>query len=142
MRGSGDQDWPERTTVHPSTQRCPHSIRGHRSLVQEAAIITGTDRPAPSGRSAPTPTGRLRVVPAPASRRPRLSDREIEVMLTWLRAESKQEAAGELFISVSTVSTHISRIRVKYESAGRPATSKSSLFVRAIQDGYATLDDW
>ncbi|MGW0037667.1 response regulator transcription factor [Gordonia sp. NPDC003376] len=127
----------------PTThRRRPPTRSGVVDSAQEAAIITDTDRPAPPGRSAPTLPGQFRVTPGPAPRRPRLSEREVQVMLTWLRAESKQEAAGALFISVSTVSTHISRIRVKYESAGRPASSKSSLFVRAIQDGYATLDDW
>ncbi|MEP9415661.1 MULTISPECIES: response regulator transcription factor [unclassified Gordonia (in: high G+C Gram-positive bacteria)] len=74
--------------------------------------------------------------------RPRLSRREIEVLTAWLRAESKQEAAAALFISVSTVSTHVARIRTKYDNVGRAATTKSALFARAIQDGYASLDDW
>lgn len=31
--------------------------------------------------------------------RPSLSDREVEVLLAWLAAESKEEAAARLFIS-------------------------------------------
>ncbi len=73
---------------------------------------------------------------------PRLSDREIEVLVEWLRAESKVQAASRLFISEATVSTHIGRIRSKYEAAGRRAPSKVALFVRAIQDGYVDLGDW
>lgn len=80
--------------------------------------------------------------PRPARTRPALTGREIEVLVAWLRAESKQEAAESLFISASTVSTHIARIRAKYDAVGRPATTKSALFARAIQDGYAALDDW
>ena len=68
--------------------------------------------------------------------------REIEVLLAWLRSESKDEAARELFISPATVSTHIIRIRAKYAAVGRPAKRKASLFARAIQDGYTTLDEW
>ncbi|GAC57035.1 putative LuxR family transcriptional regulator [Gordonia hirsuta DSM 44140 = NBRC 16056] len=90
---------------------------------------------------------RLHSIPAhpsasAAPSRPALSDREVEVLLAWLRAESKDEAARELFISPSTVSTHIIRIRAKYRAAGRPAKRKMSLFARAIQDGYTTLDEW
>ncbi|MEZ5212569.1 response regulator transcription factor [Gordonia sp. (in: high G+C Gram-positive bacteria)] len=75
-------------------------------------------------------------------RRPNLSQREIEVLLTWLRAESKEDAARELFISPATVSTHIIRIRAKYAAVGRPAKRKAALFARAVQDGYTTLDEW
>ncbi|MFT3660910.1 MAG: LuxR C-terminal-related transcriptional regulator [Gordonia sp. (in: high G+C Gram-positive bacteria)] len=74
--------------------------------------------------------------------RPLLSTREVEVLLAWLRAESKEEAARELFISAATVSTHITRIRAKYAAVGRPARRKPALFARAIQDGYTSLDEW
>lgn len=74
--------------------------------------------------------------------RPNLSDREVEVLLAWLAAESKEEAAGVLFISASTVSTHLARIRAKYNAVGRPAPTKTHLFARALQDGYTSLDRW
>ena len=74
--------------------------------------------------------------------RPVLSQREIEVLIAWLLAESKEEAAAGLFISASTVSTHISRIRAKYDAAGRPAPTKAHLLARALQDGYTDLDRW
>ncbi|MBT0565786.1 response regulator transcription factor [Williamsia sp. CHRR-6] len=77
-----------------------------------------------------------------STRVPALSDREVEVLLAWLAAESKSEAADALFISASTVNTHLTRIRAKYSAAARPARSKASLFARAIQDGYTTLDEW
>lgn len=48
---------------------------------------------------------------APRIERPALSRREVEVLLAWLAADSKEDAAARLYISVSTVSTHISRIR-------------------------------
>ncbi|MDV6306542.1 LuxR C-terminal-related transcriptional regulator [Gordonia amicalis] len=74
--------------------------------------------------------------------RPSLSDREVEVLLAWLAAESKEEAAARLFISASTVSTHLARIRAKYTAVGRPAPTKTHLFARALQDGYTSLDRW
>ncbi|GAC47216.1 response regulator transcription factor [Gordonia aichiensis] len=74
--------------------------------------------------------------------RARLSAREIEVLVAWLHSESKEQAARRLFLGTTTVSTHISRIRAKYNAVGRPAPSKAALFVRAIQDGYVSLSDW
>ncbi|MDL9936665.1 LuxR C-terminal-related transcriptional regulator [Gordonia sp. ABSL1-1] len=85
---------------------------------------------------------RLAEPDVPAPQRPELSSREIEVLLAWLAAESKEEAAAALFISASTVSTHLARIRVKYSAVGRGAPTKTHLFARALQDGYTSLDRW
>lgn len=86
-----------------------------------------------------TPAPVLRVLPGSA---PVLSSREVDVLLVWLAAESKAEAAERLRITASTVNTHLTRIRAKYTAAGRPARSKANLFARAIQDGYTRLEDW
>ncbi len=64
------------------------------------------------------------------------------MLLTWLASESKEQAADTLFISASTVSTHLARIRAKYAAAGRTAPTKTHLFARALQDGYTSLDRW
>ncbi len=85
------------------------------------------------------------IAPAPApalDRRPHLSAREIEVLLAWIKFDSKHRAAEALFISPATVSTHIARIRHKYTLIGRAAPTKAQLVVRALQDGYTTLDEW
>ncbi|MGC0366590.1 DNA-binding CsgD family transcriptional regulator [Rhodococcus sp. 27YEA15] len=73
---------------------------------------------------------------------PRLSPREIEVLLTWLRSDTKRDAAQKLGLGIGTINTHITRIRTKYNDVGRPASTKSALFARAIQDGHTTLDQW
>ncbi|MBJ7289891.1 LuxR C-terminal-related transcriptional regulator [Williamsia sp.] len=73
--------------------------------------------------------------------RPILSDREIEVLRTWVVCDSKDEVGSVLFISGATVNTHISRIRAKYESVGRSANTKATLLARALQDGYVHIDD-
>ncbi|MBD0860948.1 helix-turn-helix transcriptional regulator [Gordonia sp. zg691] len=93
------------------------------------------------------PIPRLADYRAPAEQggavaRPSLSDREVEVLLAWLAADSKEEAAARLFISASTVSTHLARIRAKYTAVGRGAPTKTHLFARALQDGYTGLDLW
>ena len=74
-------------------------------------------------------------------RRPQLSPREIEVLRMWLRGQSKSNAGETLYITASTVKTHIQRIREKYERVGRPAPTKLSLAIRAVQDGLIDIDE-
>ncbi|SEH53421.1 regulatory protein, luxR family [Mycolicibacterium rutilum] len=73
--------------------------------------------------------------------RPALSEREVEVLLNWLRTGSKASVGRALYISSSTVNTHLQRIREKYAAVGRPARSKVALAIRAIQDELLTIDD-
>jgi DNA-binding NarL/FixJ family response regulator len=73
-------------------------------------------------------------------RRPTLGPRETEVLMAWLRADTKDEVACALSISSATVRTHLARIRAKYDAVGRPANSKAALVARAIQDGIVSLD--
>ncbi|MEH3157416.1 MAG: LuxR C-terminal-related transcriptional regulator [Gordonia paraffinivorans] len=113
---------------------------------RHARVTTYAPVRVPAVRHAPA----LHVVPAPVveapsatpAPRPSLSRREVEVLLAWLAAESKAEAAASLYITASTVNTHLTRIRAKYTAVGRPARSKANLFARAIQDGYTRLDEW
>ena len=80
--------------------------------------------------------------PKHGKHKPKLSVREIEVLLAWLRSDSKSEVAETLGLRVCTVNTHLTRIRTKYSDVGRPAPTKAALFARAVQDGYTTLDEW
>ncbi|MFD1814531.1 response regulator transcription factor [Rhodococcus gannanensis] len=74
-------------------------------------------------------------------RRPHLSPREIEVLLHWLRCDSKNEVAAGLFLSIGTVNTHLARIRAKYRDVGRSAPTKAALVARAVQDGLIELHE-
>ncbi|MFT4087135.1 MAG: LuxR C-terminal-related transcriptional regulator [Gordonia sp. (in: high G+C Gram-positive bacteria)] len=107
------------------------ALRDSREVLRERASVTGLApyREAAAARDA-----------QPA--KPALSSREVEVLLAWLISESKEEAAARLYISASTVSTHISRIRAKYSAIGRTAPTKTHLLARALQDGYTCLSDW
>lgn len=60
--------------------------------------------------------------------------RESEVLLPWFRTESTQIVAQALRIAPATVNSHLDRARTKYAAAGRPASTKSALLARAIQD--------
>lgn len=75
------------------------------------------------------------------SGKPSLSPREIEVLRAWVVSDSKNAVAHQLYITSSTVSTHISRIREKYEEVGRAANTKATLLARALQDGHVSLDE-
>lgn len=87
----------------------------------------------------------LPIDPAAAGRpqfvRPALSAREREVLLAWLRSDSKSRVAQELVLSLGTVNTHLTRIRAKYAEVNRPASSKAALVARALQDGLVTVDE-
>lgn len=73
--------------------------------------------------------------------RPRLSDREREILVEWFLSESKEMVASRLGLSQSTVGSYIDRIRIKYANVGRPAQTKATLVARAVQDGLISLED-
>jgi DNA-binding CsgD family transcriptional regulator len=73
--------------------------------------------------------------------RPRLSQRERQVLIAWFQTENKEAVAKRLFIEPSTVATHLQRVRAKYAVAGRSAPTKAALVARAIQDGILTAED-
>jgi DNA-binding NarL/FixJ family response regulator len=73
--------------------------------------------------------------------RPKLSSREITVLLEWFRSESREVVAKGLNLSVHTVNTYLDRVRVKYARIGRAAPTKTALVARALQDGLLGIDD-
>jgi DNA-binding NarL/FixJ family response regulator len=64
-----------------------------------------------------------------------LSPREREVLSLYASGFALKQVANELNIKVSTAKEHIDRVRVKYSNIGRPASTKTDLLVRAIEDG-------
>ncbi|NIL83499.1 hypothetical protein RhoFasGS6_00854 [Rhodococcus fascians] len=96
--------------------------------------------------AAPLALGLISLVPPPEQldtfpTRPGLTDREIEVLLCWIRLDSKTEVAKALFLSLGTVNTHLTRIRAKYTSVGRSAPTKAALVARALQDGLVDISE-
>ncbi len=73
--------------------------------------------------------------------RTNLSQREKEVLIAWFQTESKELVGQRLYISPTTVRTHLQRARAKYANVGRPAPTKSALLARAIEDGLLSLND-
>lgn len=76
-----------------------------------------------------------------APRQPRLSHREVEVLLAWLACDSKERAAERLYLSPCTLNTYLTRVRAKYAEVGRPAPTKAALVARALQDGLVAIED-
>lgn len=74
-------------------------------------------------------------------RAPNLSPREREVLLCWLKHDTKQGVCRELYLADGTVNTHLARIRAKYDAVGRPAPTKAALVARALQDNLIALED-
>ena len=76
-----------------------------------------------------------------SGRRICLSDREKQVLVAWFQTESKDAVGRMLHIAPATVRTHLQRIRAKYAHVARPASTKSALLARAIEDGIIGLSD-
>lgn len=83
----------------------------------------------------------VQAAPSPFPVRPDLTRREIEVLLSWIRCDSKTEVAKSLYLSLGTVNTHLTRIRAKYSSVGRAAPTKAALVARALQDGLVDISE-
>lgn len=63
------------------------------------------------------------------------------MLIHWLKQESKSTTGKALYITTSTVRTHLQRIRRKYADVGRPAPTKAALVIRALQDGLVDVDE-
>lgn len=149
--GRDGQPHPPRPRPHDASGTPRGADRDHTPAHNAAAdqptrsprrAGAGTDHNAPGGgphgKSAGGRTRRGRPPPLP---KPNLSAREIEVLLCWFRSDSKADVSAKLGLAPGTISTYLSRIRVKYELVGRTANSKASLVARAVQDGLISLDD-
>ena len=80
---------------------------------------------------------RRQATPSTAKHKPKLSVREIEVLLTWLRADSKSEVAETLGLRVGTVNTHITRITHEVHQRRAARTDQGST-VRARRPGLVS----
>ncbi|MFC1894234.1 response regulator [Chloroflexota bacterium] len=79
----------------------------------------------------------------PASSKPKaeahievLSDRELEVMQLAAQGASNQDIADRLYLSIRTVQAHLAHIFNKLQVG-----SRTEAVVRALKEGWVTLDD-
>lgn len=66
---------------------------------------------------------------------PSLTTREIEAVRLYAAGMKLSSVARRLNVSEDTARTYLMRARSKYAQAGRPAATKTDLFVRAVEDG-------
>lgn len=69
-----------------------------------------------------------------------LSPREREVLALYASGFALKQVAFELGVGYSTVKEHIDRVRSKYSNVGRPAGTKTELYLRAVEDGLIDGD--
>jgi DNA-binding NarL/FixJ family response regulator len=68
-----------------------------------------------------------------------LSPQLRRVLELYAAGESSARVAKELDISAETVTDYVNRIRGRYNTAGRPAPTKTDLYKRAIEDGWLPI---
>jgi DNA-binding NarL/FixJ family response regulator len=61
--------------------------------------------------------------PAPAEPREPLTDRELDVVKLVARGRTNDEIAGELFVSLSTIKTHLGSLYRKLDTRNRVETA-------------------
>jgi DNA-binding NarL/FixJ family response regulator len=69
-----------------------------------------------------------------------LSPRERQVLSLYASGFALKQVAFELGVGYSTVKEHIDRVRTKYSNIGRPAGTKTELYLRAVEDGLIDGD--
>jgi two-component system, NarL family, response regulator DevR len=76
----------------------------------------------------------------PAARVPDagLNRGERQVLALYAAGVKAEAVARSVGLSTSTVTTYVSRIRRKYERAGRAASTRVDLYRRAVEDGVLT----
>jgi DNA-binding NarL/FixJ family response regulator len=66
---------------------------------------------------------------------PTLTPREIDALRLYAAGMKLTSVARRLGVTEDTVRTYLLRARNKYSLAGRPANTKTDLYIRAVEDG-------
>jgi len=66
---------------------------------------------------------------------PHLTPREMESVRLYAAGMKLTSVARRLNVSEDTARTYLLRARAKYSEAGRPAPTKTDLYIRAVEDG-------
>lgn len=98
-------------------------------------------RAAAQGRSYTPPTLGGAIAGDDDPQRPALSIQEMTALRAWFASRSKDMAARSMGIAPATIHTYIERARTKYAAHGRPASTKSDMVRRALEDGLIELSE-
>ncbi|MBX3089955.1 MAG: response regulator transcription factor [Cryobacterium sp.] len=83
------------------------------------------------------PEGWLSPVPgAPELKSVKLSESEKRALILYVSGLSTQEVAEKMDVQFETAKTFLRRIRQKYARAGKTASKRTDLLLRAAEDGY------
>lgn len=113
------------------------SVRGHELIDAVRAVHAGESVLHPT--IARKVLNRFMSAPGKPARRKAsevLSEREIDVLKLAARGLSNQEIANELCLSLRTVQAHLGHIFNKLQ-----VSSRTEAVVRALKEGWVTLDD-
>lgn len=66
---------------------------------------------------------------------PSLAPREAEALRLYASGLPMKSVARRMGISAETVKDYLMRVRRRYEDVGRPAATKTELYIRAVEDG-------
>lgn len=143
--GSGEPAWADLERLVTAGRRVVvHTVHRDEETIAQCCrlgclLVSKTDGEASLVAAVLAAAG-IRPCPSTADR-PRLTARERDVLLAWIRCESKRTVAMLCHLSPRTVEGYIDRIRLRYAEVGRPAPTKASLVARALQDGLIALDE-
>lgn len=110
-------------------------VRKSGSAAEAVAAI----RIAASGRQVATTDWAAAIDGDPALPDVGLSPRQREVLALYASGEKAARVARLTNLSEDTVNDYLGRIRMKYSVAGRPARSKTDLYIRAVEDGLLPM---
>ena len=103
---------------------------------QDAASVIDAVRLAASGGQVVTTDWAAAIDGDPSLSDVGLSPRQEEVLTLYASGEKASRVARLTGLSEQTVNDYLGRIRQKYADAGRPAPTKTDLYIRAVEDGW------
>ncbi len=98
------------------------------SDLMEALSLIADGQPYLSGEWAAVLSSDAAVIPS-------LAPREAEALRMYASGLPMKSVARRMGISPETVKDYLMRVRRRYDEVGRPATTKTELYVRAVEDG-------
>lgn len=108
---------------------------GVLSKAEDIDVVAGALRTVGSGEPFLSKEWAAVVADDSAFAMPLLAPREVEAVRLYAAGLKLTSVARRLGVTEETVRTYLLRARRKYESAGRPAYTKTDLYIRAVEDG-------
>lgn len=108
---------------------------GYLTKDQDLDVLAETVRDIAAGRDPLPPDLAFAIAHDTRPTRPRLSEREVQLLLAYAAGMTLDAASRRIGIRPGTAKNYLERIKHKYRSAGRPTYTKLDLAARAREDG-------